>query len=69
MILIKDGYHLPILAHKYELLPTYLNILMCELHSEPQEHNIQRFLKQGYQKIMMIMTVVECMVLLVPHAI
>ena len=36
MVLIKDGYHLPILAHKYELLPTYSNILMCELHSELQ---------------------------------
>ena len=36
MILINDGYYLPILAHKYELLPTYLNVLMCGLHFELQ---------------------------------
>jgi hypothetical protein len=50
MILIKDGYHLPILTHKYELLPTYLNVLMCELRSEPQKHDIQHFFKTGIPK-------------------
>ena len=29
MILIKDGYHLPILAHKYELLPAMMFVGPC----------------------------------------
>jgi hypothetical protein len=49
MILIKDGYHLPILAHNYEILPTYFNVLMCELRSEPQTQ-YPTFFKTGIPK-------------------
>jgi len=56
------------LDHKDELLSTYVNILTCESHSEPQTQHLTS-LKQGYQKIIIKMTIVRYIALLVPHAI
>jgi len=66
MFLTKDGQHLPILFHNYELLLICLNILMCESHWESQTQYVT-FFKTVLQKIIMNMTVGEYMVSLGPH--